>query len=89
MNRTILDGESVLQGIISGIFNPLYQVVAAGAFVYFLYGVFRFIVDLNNPEKKTQGKNHLLLGLVGLFIIFSIGGLLPILNGILGGMFSY
>ena len=89
MNRTILDGESVLQGIISGIFNPLYQVVAAGAFVYFLYGVFRFIVDLNNPEKKTEGKNHLLWGLVGLFIIFSIGGLLPILNGILGGMFSY
>lgn len=89
MNRTILNGESVLQGVVTYIFNPLYQVVAALAVVYFMYGVARFLYDLNSPEKKTDGKNHLLWGLVGLFIIFSVGGILPIFDELLNGMFSY
>ena len=55
MNRTILDGESVLQGIVSGIFNPIYGVVAAGAFVYFLYGVFEFLMNQENEEKNQSG----------------------------------
>lgn len=86
---TILDGESVFQSVITNIFNPLYELVVGVAVVYFLYGAAKFVYDLNDPEKKTFGKSHLLYGMIGLFIILSIGGLLPLLNGILGGMFTY
>jgi hypothetical protein len=86
---TVLDGESVFQNVVTQIFNPLYELAVGIAVLYFLYGVFRFVMDLNDPEKKTFGKSHLLYGMIGLFIILSVGGILALINGILGGMFTY
>jgi hypothetical protein len=48
-----------------------------------------FIYNFNDPTKKNEGKSHLLWGLVGLFIIFSVGGILKMFNSVLGGMFQY
>lgn len=83
------DGEVVLQKIVTEFFSPLYQFVAACAFVYFLYGAAKFIYDINNPEEKTTGKQHLFWGIIGLFIILSVGGILQIFNNFFGGMFSF
>lgn len=83
------NGELVLQKVVSEIFSPLYQLAVGIALVYFFYGVAKFIYDMNDPEKKNFGKSHLLWGLVGLFIIFSVGGIIEGSNSILGGMFSY
>lgn len=83
------DGELVMQKIVTEFFSPLYQIVAACAVVYFLYGAAKFIYDMNNPEEKNTGKQHLLWGLVGLFIIFSVGGILQFFNSYFGGIFSY
>jgi hypothetical protein len=88
-NATILDGETVFQGVVTNIFGPIYKLMIAIAGLYFLYGVAKFIYDMNDPEKKTFGKSHLLWGTVGLFIILSVGGILPALNNMVGGMFSY
>jgi hypothetical protein len=84
-----LTGEQVLQNVITEIFNPMYQLAVAIATLYFFYGVFKFIVDMNDPEKKNFGKSHLLYGLIGLFIILSVGGILKFFNGMFGGMFTY
>ena len=91
MNGTLINGggDAIFAKVVSGIFNPLYQLLVVIAFIYFLYGVAKFIYDMNDPEKKTFGKSHLLWGLVGLFIILSIGGILQIFNNIFGGMFTY
>jgi hypothetical protein len=84
-----MNGEDILQGVITEIFSPLYGLAVACTFVYFLYGGFRFIVDLNDPEKKNNGKSHLLWGTVGLFIIFSVGGILKFFNEVFGGLFQF
>ena len=89
MGQSIITGETAFQNFTTYLISPLYQLAAVCAFLYFLYGAFKFIVDLNDPTKKNTGKSHLLWGLVGLFIIFSLGGLLPILNKLIGGMFIY
>ena len=81
-----MNGEQVLQNVITEIFNPLYKLAVALAFLYFLYGVFKFIVDMNDPQKKNFGKSHLLWGLVGLFIILSVGGILSIFRSVFGDM---
>ena len=81
-----MNGEQVLQNVITEIFNPLYKLAVALAFLYFLYGVFKFIVDMNDPQKKNFGKSHLLWGLVGLFIILSVGGILSIFKSVFGDM---
>ncbi len=77
-------GEAVLQKVVSEIFSPLYQLVVAAAFVYFLYGAAKFIYDIRNPSEKNTGKQHLLWGLIGLFIIFSVGGILNVFSSIFG-----
>ncbi len=82
-------GDKIFQGIVTELLSPLYQLVAVCAVVYFLYGVFMFIKNMNDPDKKNIGKSHLLWGMVGLFIIFSVGGILKVFNTIFGGMFVW
>ena len=84
-----MNGEEVLANIVNEIFSPLYALAAACAFVYFLFGVTRFIIDMNDPERKNIGKSHLLYGTIGLFIIFSVGGILQWFNDTLGGLFQF
>lgn len=84
-----MNGDQILQNVISEIFSPLYKLAVGIAILYFLYGVFKFVVDMNDPEKKNFGKSHLLWGLIGLFIILSLGGIIKFFNDIFGGMFVY
>ncbi len=83
-----MSGEQILSNVVTELFSPLYQAAVGVAILYFLYGVAKYVLDLNNPEKQTFGKSHLLWGMVGLFIILSVGGILNALNESLGGMFK-
>lgn len=83
-----MSGEQILSNVVTELFSPLYQAAVGVAILYFLYGVAKYVLDLNNPEKKTFGRSHLLWGMVGLFIILSVGGILSSLNSALGGMFK-
>lgn len=81
-----LDPDTILQKLTEEIFSPLYKAVVGVAFVYFLYGATKFIVDMNHPEEKNTGKQHLFWGTIGLFIIFSVGGILNLFGNIFGGL---
>jgi hypothetical protein len=87
--KNSLDPEQVLQNVVTTIFTPLYQLAVGIAVVYFLYGALRFIIDMNDPERKNIGKEHLFWGTIGLFIIFSVGGVLRLFSDIFGGFFVY
>jgi hypothetical protein len=87
MNTTV-NPDTVLQNIIELIFSPLYQLVTVSAFIYFLYGVVKFIADMQDPEKKNTGKAHMMYGLLGLFIILSVGAILRLFNDIFGSLFG-
>ncbi len=54
------------------IINPLILFLFALALVYFLYGMFQFISNGANDEKKTTGKSHMLWGIVGLTIMMGV-----------------
>lgn len=84
-----MQGEEVLQKVVTMVFSPLYQLLVVIAFLYFLYGGFMFIKDMNDPTAKNTGKQHLLWGTVGLFIIFSVGGILELFNTYLEGLFTF
>jgi hypothetical protein len=61
--------------IIPGIF--------ALAFVVFLWGVFKFI-RASEEKDKAEGKNFIFMGLIGLFVMVSVWGILKILSTTLG-----
>ena len=62
------------------IVNPLITLLFALAIVYFLYGVFEFMTNQENEEKKTTGKMHMVYGIIGITIMM---GVFTIMNIIL------
>lgn len=68
--------------IINTINNVLVPVLFAVAFIVFLWGAFSaFILGANDEDKKGQGKNLMLWGLIGFFVMVSVWGLVNILTG--------
>ena len=68
--------------IINIINNVLVPVLFAIAFIVILWGAFQtFIMGSNDEEVKTNGKNLMLWGLIGFFVMVSIWGLVNILTG--------
>jgi hypothetical protein len=57
--------------------------VTAGV-VFFLYGIVVFIFNSANPEKKAQGAQMMIWGIVGLFVMVSIWGLVQIFRSTFG-----
>ena len=72
--------------IINTINNVLVPVIFAVAFIVFLWGAFEtFILGANSEEVKEKGKNLMLWGLIGFFVMVSVWGLVNILTGTVGG----
>ena len=70
--------------VIDTINNVLVPVLFAVAFIVFLWGAFKtFILGANSEEVKEEGKNLMLWGLIGFFVMVSIWGLVNILTGTL------
>ncbi len=68
--------------IIGTINNVLVPVLFAVAFMVFLWGAFDvFILGATSEEVKEKGKNLMLWGLIGFFVMVSIWGLVNILTG--------
>lgn len=73
------DVGSFIIDTINGIFVP---VIFAIAFIVFVWGAFEtFIIGANDDEVKTKGKNLMLWGLIGFFVMVSVWGLVNILIG--------
>jgi len=67
--------------IIDTINNVLVPVLFAVAFIVFLWGAFdAFILGANSEEEKMKGKNLMLWGLIGFFVMVSVWGLVNILT---------
>lgn len=66
------------------IINPLINLLFALAVVYFLYGVFQFIMNAENEEKKTTGKNHMIWGIIGITIMLAVWTIMGIILNTLG-----
>ena len=75
----ISDAGSVIINTINYVPVP---VLFAIAFIVFLWGAFQtFIVGANSEDAKEDGKNLMLYGLIGFFVMVSIWGLVNILTG--------
>lgn len=62
------------------IINPIIVLLFTLAVVYFLYGLFQFLANQDNEEKKTAGKSHMIYGIIGMTIMM---GVFAIMNMIL------
>jgi hypothetical protein len=87
MSPSVTDADKFFSNIITGLVSPVFQFIIVITFLYFLYGVMMFVLSMKEPEKYKTGKSHLLWGTVGLFIVFSINGIVSLLTNSVGGFF--
>jgi hypothetical protein len=73
-----------LSKFVNNIVNPIIYFLFAVALMYFLYGVIIFIVNADDEEARNTGKKHILWGIVGLFIMVSVYGIIGIVLGTVG-----
>jgi hypothetical protein len=73
--------NTFLAKVVVQIVNPLILLLAASAFVVFLWGVFEFILHAGDEGKRAEGKSAIFWGLIGLVIIFGAYGIINIALG--------
>jgi uncharacterized membrane protein YidH (DUF202 family) len=66
------------------IFNPLIVLLFSLALVFFLYGVLEFLANQEDQEKRTNGKSHMIWGIVGITIMFGVWAILNIVLNTFG-----
>lgn len=64
--------------------NPLITLMFAAALVYFLYGMFEFLMNAEDAEARETGKQHMLWGVVGMFIMLAAFAILHLIERTLG-----
>ena len=73
--------NTFLAKVVTQVINPLILLLAASAFVLFLWGVFEFIAHAGDEGKRAEGKSAILWGIIGLVIIFGAYGIINIALG--------
>lgn len=64
-------------------------VVAGLALLFFFWGLAQLILNSDNEEKKKTGKSIMVWGIIILFVMFSIAGILRVLDNTFFGGFWY
>ncbi len=75
--------DTLLNKIVAQIISPIIYLMMALAFLYFLWGVFIFIKNADSPDKRTEGYDHMMWGIIGLFIMISANGIISLITGTL------
>jgi uncharacterized membrane protein len=75
---------SIVQSLI-GLIDMLVGVLATLAVVLFFWGLVRYIKDSGDAKGHTEGRERIIWSLVAIFILFSVWGILSLMNVALFG----
>lgn len=66
----------VLENLKSQILNPLIGFLFVLATLYFMWGVLQFIQNADSDSGRKQGRDSILWGLFGMFIMVAVFGIM-------------
>ncbi len=80
--------SAVVEGFVGRVnyyvINPLIILMFAVALAVFLYGVVEFIMNADKADEREIGQNHMMWGIIGIFIMFSVFMILRLIENTLG-----
>lgn len=79
-----LSGIDQLVSSIGGIINALTPIVFALALLYFFLGLAQFILASGDPEKASEGKSRMIWGVIALFVMATVFGLISFIQAQFG-----
>lgn len=68
--------KELLGNIATLIINPIIVLGFVVATIIFFIGIIKYIANADNEASRKSGKDAILYGLVGLFIMFSVYGII-------------
>lgn len=77
--------EGFIDKVKIAIINPLLVLIFAASAVVFVWGAVKYIMGSDNEETRATGSQHMLWGIIGMFIIVAVGGIISIIRNTIGG----
>lgn len=74
------DFKELIGFVVFDLVNPLIFLVGSLAFLAFFWGIAKYIFSAGDEQKKASGKDVMLYGLIALFVMVSVWGLIGILK---------
>ena len=69
---------------LSQIFNVATTLILSAAVVFFLFGVFQFVMSAGDEDARKEGRSHIIYGLIGIAVMVSVWGLVNFFTNSLG-----
>lgn len=71
-------------GFVSTLLGSFFFVLLGVAFIMVAFGIFKFIVHADDETERKTGRQMILWGIVGLFLMLSIWGLVTLIKNTVG-----
>lgn len=83
-----LDLDQLLENINSQIVNPIILLLMGAGLIVFLYGLVEMIQGADNEDARKKGQQHMIWGIVGLFIMVAVFGIINVIISTIGAVTS-
>jgi len=70
---------TILTPIISNIVEPALLFLFGAAFVYFVWGMYKFLISKDSPDDRKLGQYHILYSTIGMFIMLGAFGIIRLI----------
>ena len=79
-----MNTAQLIAKFVDTILNPIIAVIFAFGFFVFIWGLTVFLWNMRNGDIKEYGKQHMLWGVIGMFIMVSVYGIIALIEGTFG-----
>lgn len=76
--------DALLMKIQDLVLVPIIWVLMTFAVLVFVWGVYQFFMQSDDPEARKKGWNHILWGVIGFAIILSVYGIIRLITATIG-----
>lgn len=69
---------------VGNLIGTITPIIVALALLYFFWGLAKYILSAGDEEKKTEGRNIMIWGIIALFVMVSVWGLVGVIADTFG-----
>lgn len=71
-------GQSLWDAVVFVIIDPLILLIFSAGLVAFMWGLYEYMQGVEEPGKRETGQQHMLWGIIGMFIMIAAKGIIVI-----------
>jgi len=79
-----MSGAQLLENFVTYIINPAILLIFTAGFFLFVFGLIQFLLDLDKGANREQHIQHMIWGVVGMFVMASVYGIIALLDNTFG-----